>query len=100
VVCFRCGPGRAASRDRQVPDRKEQQVSLTATDRERVRQAIDAATRAGLRPARNAARPGHPSRFTSVVTVVNYGHEVIRPSLTDYDQWSIRRPKILQALNG
>jgi hypothetical protein len=72
-------------------------VSLTATDRNRVRTAIDAAARAGLGPN---ARPGHPSRFTSVVTVVNYGHEVIRPSLTDYDQWSIRRPKILQALNG
>ena len=71
---------------------------LTASDRKRIREAIDRATRAGLGPI---ARPGHPSRFGFMTVVASAGHEVRpHPTLGDYDNMPAHKPAILRALNG
>jgi hypothetical protein len=70
---------------------------LTAAERELIRRRIDEATRAGLGPI---ARPGHPSRFQSVIQVVSSGREVTYPSLSYYEELRMTKPRILAALNG
>ena len=74
---------------------------LTAAQRELIHRRIDEATRAGLRPARRDARPGHPSRFGWLKTAHTAGREIMPlPTLSDIDEWDLRRPQILKALNG
>ena len=73
---------------------------LDAATRQSLREAIDRATRAGLRPANREARPGHPSRFQGLPTVISRGREVTYPTLEQQEARVLGRPNILRALNG
>jgi hypothetical protein len=73
---------------------------LDAATRRSLIEAIDRATRAGLRPANREARPGHPSRFQGLPTVISRGREITYPTLEEQEARCTRRPNILSALNG
>ena len=73
---------------------------LDAATRAALREAIDRATRAGLRPANRDARPGFIPRSLGIATVTNTGREVRRPTLSYYDNLPPEKPRILRALNG
>jgi hypothetical protein len=100
VLHFGCGAALAAPPQEAPASPTGRSIMLDAATRRSLIEAIDRATRAGLRPANREARPGHPSRFSGIPTVVSRGREVTYPTLEEQEARVTHRPQILRALNG